>query len=215
MFDDNWELINGPGAHHIEHLNATNTINVLEALVVFLLSSKDPAEVLAPMPDDWALCELHRSGTLFLLHQPGIYRLENVVLRDGNGNVYHTPPPWADVPAHMIEFFRELETIWNNGDALDVASFALWRVNWIHPFKNGNGRTARAFSYACLNAHIGLILPGSPTVIDQIVTRRPEYEAALRVADNAASNANGRDLSAMKTFLHDLLQNQILSIQKP
>ena len=45
----------------------------------------------------------------------------------------------------MAEFFKEMEQLWKTGDALDTASFALWRINWVHPFKNGNGRTARGF----------------------------------------------------------------------
>ncbi|MFX9016038.1 Fic family protein, partial [Acinetobacter baumannii] len=49
------------------------------------------------------------------------------------------------MPRLVQEFFEELINIWRTGDALDATAFALWRINWIHPFKNGNGRTARAF----------------------------------------------------------------------
>jgi Fic family protein len=94
---------------------------------------------------------------------------------------------------------------------LDAAAFALRRINWIHPFKNGNGRTARSFSYCCLCARLGVVLPGAPTVIDQIMTTRPEYEAAIRVGDKAAASG-GRDLSAMRAYLDKLLQIQIASV---
>jgi len=213
MLDDNWDLINGPAAHHIEQLNAANTINVLEALVTYLVANRTPQQNLPLMPSEAAFRELHRSGTLFLLERPGEYRDGPVHLADGNGNVVYQPPPHTEVPALMQSLFVELGQIWNTGDALDCAAFALWRTNWIHPFKNGNGRTARTFSYTCLCARLGVMLPGTTTVIDQIMTNRPEYEAALRVADAAVvQNPNARDLGTMRNYLNRLLQIQMASI---
>ena len=97
------------------------------------------------MPNETAFRELHRSGTLFLLNSPGDYRNGMVHVADSQGKVVYQPPPDTDVPQLMQSLFQELGRIWINGDALDAAAFALWRVNWIHPFKNGNGRTARTF----------------------------------------------------------------------
>ncbi|WP_439373497.1 Fic family protein [Bradyrhizobium sp. DASA03120] len=216
MLDSNWELINGPPAHHIEQLNAANTINVLEALVTYLISHNKPDQ-LPYAPNEMALRELHRCGTLFLLDKPGEYREVPVqVANVQTGQVLYQAPPPEDVPKLVAEFFEELIKIWHSGDALDAAAFALWRINWIHPFKNGNGRTARAFCYACLNARLGVMLPGTTTVIDQIMLTRPEYEAAIRVADQAAAgDPNARDLAQMKTYLNGLLQIQIASIPTP
>ncbi len=103
MKDDNWDLINGQAAHHIEQLNAINTINVLEALVTFLIARKDPHNNLPLIPNEHALRELHRSGTLFLLNAPGEYRSEDVVVGDIAGNVIYRPPSFADVQLHMDE----------------------------------------------------------------------------------------------------------------
>jgi fido (protein-threonine AMPylation protein) len=85
-------------------------------------------------------------------------------------------------------------------------------VNWIHPFKNGNGRTAQSFAYCCLCAKLGVVLAGTPTVIDQIMTTRQAYEAAIRVGDQAAAKGNGRDLSATRAYLNGLLQIQMASV---
>ena len=165
------------------------------------------------MPSEAAFRELHRSGTLFLLNKPGEYRDGAVHLADGNGNVVYLPPAHSDVPSLMQALFAELEQIWVTGDALDAAAFVLWRTNWIHPFKNGNGRTARTFCYACLCARLGVMLPGTTTIIDQIMTTRAEYEAALRVADAAVvADPNARDLGVMRAYLNKLLQIQINSI---
>lgn len=213
MLDDNWELINGPPAHHIEQLNAANTINVLEALVTYLVAHKTPKHDLPLMPNENALRELHRCGTLFLLNKPGQYRDGPVHLADPKGNIVYQPPPHTEVPDLMQALFAELGQIWISGDALDVAAYTLWRTNWIHPFKNGNGRTARTFSYACLCARLGVMLPGTTTIIDQIMTTRSDYEAALRAADTAAkADPNARDLERMRGYLNRLLQIQVASI---
>jgi Fic family protein len=209
MNDDNWELINGPRAHHIEQLNAVNIINVIEAMItLFAEIGGNPP----PMPNEHALKELHRTGTIFLLNNPGEYRDCAVHVQDAQGNVIYQAPPQTDVERLMKEFFGELTSIWRSGaDALDAAAFALWRINWVHPFKNGNGRTARSFAYCCLCARLGVVLPGSPTVIDQIMNTRTEYEAAIRVGD-AAEAQGSRDLSAMRAYLDKLLQIQIASV---
>ena len=203
MNDDNWELINGPPAHHIEGLNAINTVNVIEALITLFIGTKAPGVAIPLMPNERALKELHRTGTIFLLVQPGEYR--------DCGAVVYQPPPHTEVVRLMNEMFVELQTIWNAGDALDAAAFALWRINWIHPFKNGNGRTARSFAYCCLCARLGVVLPGAPTITDQIMTTRQDYEAAIRVGDAAEVNG-GRDLSAMRAYLDRLLQVQMASV---
>ena len=217
MLDGNWELINGPDAHHIEQLNAANLINVLEALVTLLNCNTASLKRIVPfMPNENALRELHRCATLFLLAEPGKYRDVPVQVQNlRTGEVVYQPPPHEDVQRLMTEFFEELNPIWKDGDALDAAAFALWRINWIHPFKNGNGRTVRAFCYACLNARLGVILPGTTTVIDQIMMTRSEYEAAIRVADKAAiGDPAARDLKQMKEYLFKLLQVQINSVDE-
>lgn len=191
MLDSNWEMINGAPAHHIEQLNAANTINVLEALVTLLNNLRLPDQ-LPWFPNELAIKELHRCGTLFLLNKPGEYREVPVqVVNSQTGQVIYQAPPSDQVQPLMTGFFEELQQIWINGDALDAAAFALWRINWIHPFRNGNGRTARAFCYACLNARLGVILPGTTTVIDQIMLTRPDYEAAIRAGGKGFGSDEG------------------------
>lgn len=48
------------------------------------------------------------------------------------------------VPALMHDFVIASNRYWDQSDAVTLAAFALWRLNWIHPFVNGNGRTATA-----------------------------------------------------------------------
>lgn len=51
---------------------------------------------------------------------------------------------------------------------IHLAAYVLWRLNWIHPFTDGNGRTARALSYFILCLSLGYRLPGTNTIPDQI-----------------------------------------------
>lgn len=187
MNDENWDLIKGPSARRTEWRNALNTLDVIDALSARLIASRAENAPLPPMPDETVLKTLHRASTLSLLAHPGEYRDCPVEIA-GHGIVVYEPPPHSAVAALMTAFFAELQSIWSGGDALDAAAFALWRLNWIHPFRNGNGRTARSFAYCCLCVRLGAVLPGVPTVIDQIMMTREDYEAAIRAADAAAAD---------------------------
>jgi Fic family protein len=63
--------------------------------------------------------------------------------------------------------------------ALHLAAYVLWRINWIHPFADGNGRTARAVSYILLSIKLDSLLPGTKTIPDQIAADKKPYYAAL------------------------------------
>jgi Fic family protein len=84
----------------------------------------------------------------------------------------------------------------------------MWRLNWIHPFADGNGRTSRIVSYVVLSIRAGAILPGTPTIPDQIVDNRKPYFDALDAADLAFRGGN-IDVSKMEELLAALLANQL------
>lgn len=209
MKDDNWDLINGPIAHEIEVLNYSNQINNIECLVKLLAyKRRELAKEVIPTESD--LKELHRTGTLFLLDRPGAYR--DLEVHVGNGEiVVHQPPTYSEIPMHVEEFFVTLSKLWPDATPLELASYALWRINWIHPFKNGNGRCARAFAYACLCLKYGFMLPGNRTIIDLIMVNRPTFQHCLKEADNAFESTGFVDISSMNAFLEDLLVIQLQS----
>lgn len=63
------------------------------------------------------------------------------------------------------------------------SAYALWRLNWIHPFSGGNGRTARAISYLIVCMDLGAMLPGVPSMPSIISGDRDGYLNALRACD--------------------------------
>lgn len=213
MLDSAWDLIDGNVAHEIEVLNYSNQVNVIEALVRFILHHAGGENEGCPQyPSEMSLKELHRTGTLFLLAKPGEYREGPVYVKRPDGSIVHTPPPADQVPTYMADFFARLADRWPHQGSIEIAGLALWMLNWVHPFKNGNGRTARAFCYACICLKFGFVLPGAPTVIDQIMTNRQEYQAALKTADLGFEATGEPDLSAMITFLGRLLITQLQSV---
>jgi Fic family protein len=87
----------------------------------------------------------------------------------------------------------------------------MWRLNWIHPFAGGNGRTSRAVSYLVLCARPGYRIPGTNTIPEQIVANRQPYYEALDEAD-AAWAKNTTDVRAMERLLAHALAVQLSSI---
>ena len=206
----NWELADGELARRIEALNLVGLRSLMVALIVSSLGRKADGDALSPMPDEEALCALHRAATVFLLERPGAYRQSNVKLRQAGGALLR-PPPWKAVPGLMAGFFVELERIWTQGDALDVAAYALWRITWIHPFRDGNGRTAFAFAYGCLCLKLGVLLPQTGTVLDQMLDDPAQCNGPLGAADTSVRGHADRapDLTSLKRYYDQLLLRQI------
>lgn len=86
----------------------------------------------------------------------------------------------------------------------------MWRLNWIHPFDDGNGRTARAASYLVLCAKLRNRLPGEPTIPDLIADNKKPYYNALEGCD-AGWVRDAIDLATLEQLLENLLGAQLLS----
>lgn len=120
----------------------------------------------------------------------------------------YRPPEHFQVPALMQMFTNEVNRKWDQVDDVLLATYVLWRLNHIHPFVNGNGRTARVAAYFVLCLKAGGWLPGSTLLPERIVANRPEYVEALKAAD--ASLATGQlDLSILHAMLSRLLNEQL------
>jgi Fic family protein len=89
----------------------------------------------------------------------------------------------------------------------------MWKLNWIHPFTDGNGRTSRAVSYLILCLKMGYLLPGKLSIPDQISKDKSGYYKALEAAD-AAWETGRIDLSEMKELLGQGLARQLLAVHE-
>jgi len=124
------------------------------------------------------------------------------------GNSPHRPPRFEEVPDYIDRMFSFLYENWDEADAYQLAGYALWRLNWIHPFIEGNGRTSRALCYYILCVKLGGLIPGSKTVPERIREAREPYYKALREVD-AAWDDGHLDLSPIAIYLSSLVKAQL------
>ena len=95
---------------------------------------------------------------------------------------------------------------------LESAAYALWAVNHIHPFAQGNGRASRALTYFIMCKKLDDWLPGSLTVPEQIrIHHRPRYCEILNRMDGGIDKDGLTDLTEMVAFLDELLVDQLRS----
>lgn len=94
----------------------------------------------------------------------------------------HLPPPGFEVPVHVSNFCLDLnERLHHLTGAESIAellAWADWRFQWIHPFKDFNGRVGRILLVA-LGYRLGLP-PLDPSAEE---ADKAAYFAALRAAD--------------------------------
>jgi hypothetical protein len=127
---------------------------------------------------------------------PGRWRL---------GRASTSLPPAHLVPSLVEELCDYVNDNWDHCTALHLAAFVMWRLNWVHPFADGNGRTSRTVSYVVLSIRAGYVPSGTPSIPDQ--NRIPNFEA-LEAADEAWK-CGALDISKMESLLGTLLARQL------
>lgn len=121
----------------------------------------------------------------------------------------HIPPHFQNVPDLVDQCLSVIHENWTLHDHPTLlGAYVLWRLNWIHPFVEGNGRTARAACYYLICLKHGAMLPGKKTVPERIRENRAPYKAALQAADKAWVDGYF-DVSEMASYLQKLLKDQL------
>ncbi|MBV8427373.1 MAG: Fic family protein [Hyphomicrobiales bacterium] len=155
-----------------------------------------------------------RQGIVLELHAKalqGIHLLSGT-FRNGPVEIHgsgHVPPGPLKVADEVSDLCDYVNTNWNDKSAIHLAAYVLWRLNWIHPFADGNGRTARAVSYVVLSIKLDSLLPGTKTIPDQIADDKRPYYEALEAADMALEKTKNIDLSQLEGMLSQMLLNQL------
>jgi Fic family protein len=97
---------------------------------------------------------------------------------------------------------------WEGRSGIELCAYVMWRLNWIHPFDDGNGRTTRAVAYLVLCAKARARLPGRMTIPEIIAQNKGPYYDALEKIDESAKSADP-DLTPMIDLLTDCLAKQL------
>lgn len=121
----------------------------------------------------------------------------------------HEPPSPQDVPRYVDELCDYVNDNWDSRSALHLAAYVMWRLNWIHPFVDGNGRTTRAVSYYVLCAKLAFRIPGVKTIPELVASNKDPYYKMLEAADEACQKSH-LDVTGMEQLLKDLLAAQML-----
>ncbi len=153
--------------------------------------------------DKYTLWSLNAAAVANIAQFGGRFREQPIYV----GN--HIPPHFKEVPLLMDQF---LSVVHENWDIMDhptlLPAYALWRMNWIHPFIEGNGRTARAGCYYLICLRHGGLLPGKRIIPERIRDDRSRYYAALQDADRHWAEGHF-NVDALAEYLADLLQDQL------
>lgn len=182
----------------IEARNALQQFDAVIQLVEQWTSPDYPKFRLRPS----TILQLHRVALDELSAYAGTFRPADIEITGSK----HKPIAAFLVPAAIDDLCEYINDNWSRS-ALHLASYALWRLNWIHAFTDGNGRTSRAVSYLILCVRLGYRLPGTTTIPELIAIDRDPYYAALEAADNG-------NFQLLEDLMAGLLAKQLYDVHQ-
>lgn len=197
------ELIQDPDAK--AKAEAANGLKQFDAVAALIDQHLDPERPFRLRPS--TILALHRLALDGISSYSGNWRPAGIAIKGSK----HTPPGAFQVPELIEDLCDYINSHWASSSALHLCAYVLWRLNWIHPFVDGNGRTARAVSYLVLCLKLGYRLPGTNTIPEQIADDKNPYYKALEAADQ--ETAKGKvDLSMMEKILEGYLAKQLVGV---
>lgn len=154
------------------------------------------------------ILQLHHAALDGLHPLAGTWRNTTVKI----GGSAHQPPEAFLVSDEVQDLCEYVNENWSKS-AVHLAAYLLWKLNWIHPFADGNGRTARAVMYVVMSIKLDSLLPGAPTIPEQIAGNKKPYYDALEAADKRLAEGV-IDVTDLETMLDGMLSTQLLSAAK-
>ena len=130
--------------------------------------------------DERVILDLHFDACHFQQGKsPGRWRTGPVGVTGSGGRLIYQAPPAEEVPSLMAEVVRSLEE--EDADAPPVVRAAMTHLHLvsIHPFRDGNGRTARIIQSLVL-AREGLLPPEFASVEEYLGRHADEYYQVLQ-----------------------------------
>jgi Fic family protein len=140
--------------------------------------------------------------------RPGEYRkVQNYVVNSLTGEIIYTPPP-----AHEVPFMMTALVSWLNAERetspILVAGIAQFQLVHVHPFLDGNGRTARLLSTLCLY-RTGYDFKRLFTISEYYDRNRTAYYRAIQ-----SVREQGMDLTGWLEYFTEGLATQMREVQE-
>ncbi len=195
--------------HHLKGINPDDAKELLNYRNAFDLVSSY-IEDGAPITEG-LIREIHK----FLVREvrgnsaaPGEYRkIQNYVVNSKTKEVIYTPPPVYELPQLMqtlVDWINQENTI----HPVLVSGIAQFQLVHIHPFLDGNGRTARLLSTLCLYRS-GYDFKKLFTISEYYDRNREKYYHALQ-----AVRQNNMDMTAWVEYFTEGLSAQLHEIKE-
>lgn len=166
------ELATTAGTLTYTEVSERIAVNIAHCLDTLLEQSPENIHI----TPEW-ICDIHRSiaGELFP-DWAGRFRSTDVQVGT------HLPPSAHEIAVYISNFCLDLEErlrhLQGAASIAELLAWVDWRFQWVHPFKDFNGRTGRILLVA-LSYHLGLP-PVDPAASE---LNKTAYFAALRAAD--------------------------------
>lgn len=186
-----------------EARNGLRQFDVTKSLIDEYLNTERPFKLKPSI-----ILQLHRAALDGISSFAGNYRPAGIEIEGSS----HQPVGAHLVPEYIEDMCDYVNDNWGQKSAIHLSAYVMWRLNWIHPFDDGNGRTSRSASYLVLCVCAGFQLPGSNTIPEQISINKKPYYNALEIADAHHKKDGSIDLSELENYLSSLLANQLVGV---
>ncbi len=157
------------------------------------------------------LKKVHRIMTNLIISEPGKFRKGNEGVFDENGNCIHICPPPEQVDILMKQLFDWMKMQKNDIHPLILSSIFHYEFVFIHPFEDGNGRTARLWQNIILSnwKEVFEYLP----IESQIKKYQDEYYNAI--SDCNKSGDSTIFIEFMLKMIDEVLKEAVITCSKP
>ena len=184
----------------LESVNIVKALQAAAGIVADAIAVTDSFQITLK-----SVCHIHQQAMTGVIETAGRFRTADVLIRGSK----HVPPSTVEVVLLVDEMLRATSSV--TGGPFARAAYTLWRLNWIHPFDDGNGRTARVLAMMIIFA--GLRRPmvtrrDQPTFLDRLSWRKLEYNDALEAAD-AAFKRGTVDVSMLTQLLFEVVRDSL------
>ena len=160
------------------------------------------------------LKKVHGVMTYLTVDESGEFRKGNEGVFDENGNCIHVCPPPEQVNELMKQLFKWMED--NNGmiHPLILSSVFHYEFVFIHPFKDGNGRTARILHNIkfteMINKLYGTRLKLSPlNISESILINKITYVKRIDNIYFDIKHDSNIEINAWFNFILDMIDEQL------